>query len=137
MEKIHSEIKVEPDNMVLARTPRWQPSPTVMTTVLAAQERVIAIFKRNFTSMTDKDKLLKNSLWVRYKRHKVNCFVNMSPDTQCLMFCYSDDIKLNCSTINNLRCQHCPGLYTTRNQRCKVIYCGARDHKIYVNMNIT
>lgn len=53
-------------------------------------------------SVEDNNRLMRNNLWFNVKRHRVNSYVEISPDLLCLVTYNYTHIVFNCSDINKL-----------------------------------
>lgn len=69
MAKMHAEIKMGPDNIVLAWSQRWLLSLNTIENILTDEDKQNASAIITIINAEYKDKLLKTGLWLKGKRH--------------------------------------------------------------------
>lgn len=67
-----------------------------MRNILTYEDKHNARVKITVTKVKDKERLLKSGLWFAGKRHHLDSFVDINPDTLCLTYCYWKHLTVNC-----------------------------------------
>lgn len=94
-----------------------------MVGIMGKGEQQTARVKLTITSQEKKDRIIKTMIWFEDRKHRVDNFVKISPDTFCSTCCHWRHIPLQCPDPDRPGCQLRAEPYTTRNLKGEI--CGS------------